>query len=315
MNIKGRPTPAEIPVLEALKSRLPYRHKVYHKLVEDLAYKQKGFDGEKAVDRYTASLPQNNFTTLYDVYLKNKRSSFQIDTLIISPHCIYVIEIKNYVGTVTFDFILNQFTREYNGKVEGFRNPITQATTNKSLLTEWLTYHNILDIPIYTLVTISDPSTIIKIIPEDRDVSHELMHGEYMPQQVMKIDRELKGNRHGYLHQKVGALILGECRLFDFDYKRKYGINSMELLSGVQCPGCGRLGMQRGYKYWKCMHCGVTDKNAHIQAMHDYLLLTSPWMSNFECMQFLQVQSRHLVSRLLKTSNLSYVPARRKWRK
>lgn len=315
MIIKKRTTPIEILVLEALLRRLPPAHKARRKLEEDLAYSQKGFEGEKSVDRFTAALLQTNFTILHDVYLYNKNASFQIDSLIIGPHCIFVVEIKNYVGTVTFDFILKQFTREHNGKITGFRNPITQASTNKLLLTEWLADRNITDIPIYPLVAISDPSTIIKVIPEDRDISNVLMHGEYMSQQVMKIDQELEGRRHGHLHQKVGSMVLGKCEVYNFDFRQKYGIDSKDILGGVQCPECGMLGMMRGYKYWECKHCGKTDSDAYMRALHDYLLLIKPSISNSECMQFLQMQSRHLASRLLKTSNLIYDPARRKWNK
>lgn len=313
MIIKKRTTPNELYVLGALKRRLSPRHRSYYKLLEDLAYSQKGFDGEKAVDRYTVALLQNNFTILHDVFLKNKGSSFQIDTLIIGPHCIFVIEIKNYAGTVTFDFILNQFTREYNGKIEAFRNPITQATTNKLLLTEWLADHNIIDIPIYPLVTISDPITIIKLIPEDRDISHEIMHGEYMPQQVLKINHELKDNAHGHMHQKVGALILGECTQFDFDYKREYGIEPTEILGGVQCPSCGRLGMQRIHSGWLCGKCATISKNAHKNALEDYFMLIKPSIKNSECMRYLGFNSKNVATKLLKEQNLNYDKAHRRW--
>lgn len=315
MKVKNRLTPIQIHVLEALIRRLPPTHRLRRRIEEDLAYSRKGYIGEKDVDRFTAALLQHNFTILHDVYLRHKGSGFQIDTLIISPHCIFVVEIKNYIGTVTFDFNLNQFTREYNGKITGFRNPTIQATTNKLLLTEWLADQNIVDIPIYSLVAISDPSTIIKVIPENRDISHEVMHGEYMPQQVLKIDQEHEGKRHGLLHQKVGAMILGACVEYNFDYGKEYGINQRELLGGVQCSRYGKLGMVRTYKYWECNYCQFSSRNAHIPAIHDYLLLVKPWISNKECMQFLQIPSRHLTTRLLKTSNLIYGPVRRRWYK
>ena len=315
MNIKSRTTPSEIHVLEGLIRRLPPTHRLRRRLEEDLAYRRKGYVGEKAVDRFTASLLQGNFTILHDVYLKHKGSGFQIDTLIVGPHCIFVIEIKNYLGTVTFDFNLNQFTREHNGKITGFRNPIIQATTNKLLLTEWLTDRNVNDIPIYPLVAISDPGTIIKVIPEDQILSREVMHGEYMPQQVWKMDQEFNGKRHGHLHQKIGAIILGACEKYDFDYEKEYGINQRELLGGVHCSSCGRLGMVRTYKYWQCNYCQLSSRNAHIPGINDYLLLVKPWISNKACMQFLQIPSRHLTTRLLKTSNLIYDPVRREWNK
>ncbi|ASN04214.1 nuclease-related domain-containing protein [Virgibacillus necropolis] len=307
MIMKTRTAPNEIFVLTALLRRLPLRHKKRRLLEQNLAYYQRGFDGEKAVDRFTSAILKNNFTILHDVYLD---SAFQIDTLIISPHCIFVVEIKNYKGTLTLDYKLNQFTREENGVITGFRNPILQATTNTILLTNWLAERNIHDIPTYPLFVISDPRTIIKVIPENRDISGEVMHGEYMPQHVMKVDR---GSPHGQLHQKVGAIILRECGTYKFDYQRKYGIHSKDILGGVQCPGCGRLGMKRQYNSWICEKCRVVSKTEHKQALTDYFLLKKSWINNSECMQYLGITSKNLATKVLREQGLGYDNYHRRW--
>ncbi|MFZ3577491.1 nuclease-related domain-containing protein [Virgibacillus sp. DJP39] len=311
MIIKKRKPPIEIHVLEALIRRLPPGQ---NKLQAELAKSNKGFKGEKTVDRFTATLPQNNFTILHDLFLHNKSSSFQIDTLIISPHCIYVVEIKNFVGTVTFDLIVNQLTREHNGHVSGFRNPMIQATTNRHLLTEWLSEHNIVDIPIHPIVAISEPSTIIRVKPAERDISESVMHGEYMPQQIMKMEHALEGKRHAYLHQKIGTLLIAEEGTFNFDYQKKYGIQPGEIMNGVQCPRCGLIGMERKQKSWHCTACGEKDKKAYLTALSDYFILVKPWITNSECMKYLQVNSRHIVTRLLKSSDLTYDEQNKSWK-
>ncbi|WP_430790397.1 nuclease-related domain-containing protein [Virgibacillus flavescens] len=306
MIIKWRTTPIEIHVLEALTRRLP---RCDRRIEEDLAFCQKGYEGEKKVDRFTNSLLKNNFTILHDVYIQHNGASFQIDTLIIGPYCIFVVEIKNYAGEVTFDFNLNQFTRELNGKLTGFRNPIIQATTNSILLTEWLTDHEISDVPIYSLVALSDPSTILKILPENSEFPNEVMHGEYLAQYILKE----KGNPHGYLHQKIGAVILNECGTFNFDYKHKYKIECKDILCGVQCPTCGRLGMKRIHNKWICEKCSITSAIAHQSALTDYLLLIKPWITNSECMRFLGFNSKNVATKLLKEQKLKYDKDRRRW--
>ncbi|WP_157724820.1 nuclease-related domain-containing protein [Virgibacillus phasianinus] len=278
-------------------------------LEQDLAHRQQGYDGEKNVDRFTGALLKNNFTLLHDVYLD---STFQIDTLIIGPHCMFVVEIKNYKGTITLDYKLNQFTREYKGVVTGFRNPIIQAMTNKLLLTNWLAEHNIDDIPIIPLFVISDPATIIKVIPETHDISSEIMHGEYMPQHVIKVNHALN-KPHGHLHQKIGAMIVQECETYHFDYQQKYAIDPKDLLGGVQCTGCGRLGMRRQYNSWICEKCQTVSKTAHIQALTDYFLVKKPWISNSECMRFLGITSKNVATKLLKEHGLYYDPIHRRW--
>lgn len=311
MIIKKRTPPIEIIKLEAAIPRLA--GPLSQRLKKELANCRKGYGGEQKVDRFTALL-KGNFTILHDVYLYINGSSFQIDTLIIGPHSIFIIEIKDLSGTLLFNFITNQFIRTYNNKEESFRNPIIQATTNKLQLTEWLFKCNITDIPIYSLVAIADPSTIIKVIPEDRDISSTVMHGEYIPHQVLKIDSELSGGTK-QLHPKVGKLVLQECQTFDLNLKKEYGISSSSISGGVQCPACKGLEMNRKHSKWNCAHCGHTSRDAHVQALNDYFLLVKPWITNKECRQFLRLESRSVATRILTSFGLQYDRKLKLWLK
>src|SRR5690625_5566190 len=69
--------------------------------------------------------------------------------------------------------------------------------------------------------------------------------------------------------------------------------------------------MVRRHKKWHCMKCGEYSKHAHLKTLSDYFLLFKPWITNKECVNFLQIHSRHVVSRLLKNSNLIYEPKTR----
>lgn len=314
MIIRKRTTPIKIRKLEAVIPRLPPTYKGRRHLESVLAIRKKGYDGEQKVDRYTSAILKENFTILHNVYLYNKGSSFEIDTLIIGPHSIIIVEIKDYIGTVTFDFILNQFTREYRGQVTGFRNPVIQTTTSTVLFTEWLNnHHHTKDIPIHSLIAIGDPSTIIKVIPENKDITDIVMHGEYIPHQVMKINSKLESASQ-QAHRKIGALILQECKPFDFDLNAEYGIKPDDLLGGVQCPGCRLLGMNRKHSKWNCFHCGLTSRDAHVKTLNNYFLLfNKTWITNRECRQFLGLESRSVATRLLKAYNLKYQIENKRW--
>lgn len=312
MIIKKRTPPIEITKLEAVIPRLPQAH-ITKRLEKELANCRKGYEGEQKVDRYTALL-KNNFTILHDVYLHNYGSSFQIDTLLIGPHCIFVIETKDLSGTLLFNFNTNQFIRKYNNKEESFRNPIIQATTNKLQLMEWLSNRYINDIPIYPLVAVADPRTIIKVIPEYQDISNTIMHGENIPHQIMKIDEELAGGTK-QLHSKIGTLILQECATFDLDLSKEHGVIPKSILGGVQCPSCKTFGMKRKHSNWNCAHCKHTSRNAHLRALADYFLLVKPWITNKECRQFLRLESRSVATRILTASGLQYDKKTKRWLK
>ncbi|WP_407058295.1 nuclease-related domain-containing protein [Tigheibacillus jepli] len=72
----------------------------------------------------------------------------QIDNLIITPHAIYIIEVKNFNGTITFDTVLNQFIRDDGRKEGGFHHPITQVELQASRLERWLEENNFPIVPI-----------------------------------------------------------------------------------------------------------------------------------------------------------------------
>ncbi|WP_430790340.1 nuclease-related domain-containing protein [Virgibacillus flavescens] len=226
MIIKKRTTPIDIAKLEAAIPRLPVSYR--NRLEKQLVIRHKGYNGELKVDRYTEAMLAHNFTILHDVYLYNKGCSFQIDTLIIGSHCIFVVEIKDYSGTILFNFTTNQFTRIFNHSETSFRNPIIQSTTNKHQLTQWLEAHNFTSIPIFSLVAIADPGTILKIFPEDFDISNVVMHGEYLPHRIMKIDEEFSKEKR-LLHQKIGAVILKNCEVFNSDFIIESGIDPRHL--------------------------------------------------------------------------------------
>src|SRR5699024_12125383 len=84
-------------------------------------------------------------------------------------------------------------------------------------------------------------------------------------------------------------------------------------MSGVHCPECRKLGMERIYGTWKCHDCGKKSKHAHLRAIADYLLLVKPWINNKQCMRFLHLTSSSLDTRILKTSNLQYQQKYIRW--
>lgn len=67
-----------------------------------------------------------------------------MDTVIITTYAVYIIEIKNFDGILIFDTFFNQLIRHNGSKEEGFRSPITQATTQADLLKQWLHRHHLI---------------------------------------------------------------------------------------------------------------------------------------------------------------------------
>lgn len=112
MVLKRRtPPPLALQELDALIPRLPSNYPRLDEMKQDAAKRYKGFIGEKRIDYYLEKLP-HHFSILQDISLEIKGDTFQVDSLILSDHAIYPIEIKNFHGKMTFNTIFDQFSEQ-----------------------------------------------------------------------------------------------------------------------------------------------------------------------------------------------------------
>src|SRR5690625_1955326 len=142
MIIRRRSKHLVLKKLEAAMLRLPKNFPRLQDIQREIGGRYKGYIGEQKVD-YHLEILASQFTIIQDVCLKVQGRTFQMDSIIITNHAIFCIESKNFDGTITFNTILNQLTRN-DGKTEkGYRYPITQAETHRFHLMNWLHEHNI----------------------------------------------------------------------------------------------------------------------------------------------------------------------------
>lgn len=312
MIIKRRTKPLVLQKLDAIIPRLSPNFPRLAELQGEVSRRYKGHIGEKKVD-YHLDRFANNYTILQGVCLEVEGKRFEIDTIVITQQAIYCIECKNFNGVITFDTIFNQFIRS-DGQIEtGFRHPITQAENHQLQLTQWL-HERHHPIPVHFFVAISDPSTVIKVTGDEEAVAKVVAHGSFIPQKITEKEETLKPNGQVSIRpHKIGEAILRECKEYDFDILRKYGIKHNDIMPGVHCPGCGRLGMEREHRRWHCSKCGEVHQYAHHKAIGDYLLLFKNGISNKECRHFLRVESRGIATRILQNSGLVYHKEKRRW--
>lgn len=316
MILENRSKPTPLKKLDAVLPRLSPHSKKENELEVESRLRYKGYIGEIKVDGYINTHFEKQYTILHDITLKIDGKETQIDSIIITPHAIYILEIKNYNGTIIFNTILHQFTRD-DGKIEtGFRHPITQAETNKLKLKHWLYERKLHHVPVHYFVAISEPSTLIRVIGDEKLIAKVVAHGEHIPKKIMQMETQYQKETPAKLqHRKMGAAILKESYDFDFNILGKYGVIRADILPGVHCPKCGFLGMDRRHTNWKCKKCDNKYKYAHLRAIKDYFLLINSSLSNKECRWFLQLHSRSVATRILQNSGLEYNAKRKRWYK
>lgn len=315
MVIKRRQKPLPLQMLDALMSRLPSNHSQIKVMQKDAAIRQKGYIGEQQVDYHLEKLTQQK-TILQDVCLFIHNRRVQIDTVIIGKYGLYCVEVKNYEGTIIFNTVLRQFIRDDGKEEAGFRNPISQVEQQNMFMRMWLREKKFYNVPVHHFIAISEPSTIIKVEGDEQAIANIVAHAEHIPKMIQEKEQQLK--QSGRAPLPVNALseaILKACQPYYINVLRQYGIRKRDILLGVHCPKCERLRMRRQRRSWYCPFCKQTSKTAHMKAFSDYFLLMDAWITNKQAMQFLQVSSRHVVTRLFKKSNLIYHPKYRAWTK
>ncbi|WP_163969629.1 nuclease-related domain-containing protein [Oceanobacillus halotolerans] len=301
--------------LKKLDTRLPTTFPRYTEMEIDAQKRRKGYVGEQQVDYHLEQFA-DDYIILQDVNLKVNGKNVQLDNIIITEYGIIPVEVKNYDGTITFNTALNTFTRS-NGEVEqGYKHPITQAENQQRNLQTWLQQYNLQHIPVYFFVAISDPRTVIKVVGDEEKIGKIVAHGENIPKLLREKVNELKSHDlRKFDPKKVGHMILNACENYDGEIMKTYQVQKSDLLTGVHCPSCKRLGMRRIFGNWLCLNCNHRSKYAHHRALDDYLLLIRPFITNKACMRFLHLESRGIATRILQHSNLLYDQKRRVWRK
>ena len=95
-----------------------------------MSNKHRGEKGEKKVADVLESISEPHYV-LHDVTLRNPASELthQLDHILIHPHGLFVIETKNYSGTIIMDEISGTWKKLIHGHEERFFSPIAQ---NKS---------------------------------------------------------------------------------------------------------------------------------------------------------------------------------------
>lgn len=299
-----RRKPFVILCYEALFRNLKEQYRTNEIVLADYNRFYAGFRGEKDIDYNLSIYPHQDFFILHDIRLQIYNSHFQIDTLILSKRFICILEIKNWQGELEYNSDLHQLVQKIGDKKIAIKDPIRQAEVQKAHLKMWLKKHGI-EIPIETLVVISNPATIINVNPGDPTIFNKLIRTESLHLSLTRLNelrtREILTNSQAI---KVKNKLLNENIPNHPDLIKKYNITPKHLIKGIPCPSCGFNPMERIYKKWSCPKCLRTDSNVHERKILDYFLLHNDTITNRQCRELLQTSSPRIAYIALNSMNL-----------
>ncbi|MBH0163252.1 nuclease-related domain-containing protein [Fictibacillus sp. 26RED30] len=305
MLVKDRGKSIRIRKLEVMQRRVIKLHPKYLTMEDELSGRLAGHFGEQSNDYFLK--PFRDFSVMHDLRLTAHESYFQIDTLLLSPRYLLNLEVKYITGTLVFDH-LNQVIRvKDDGSEEAFRNPIFQVKRQQSHLIEWMIKNRIPPIPVRSLVVMSNPRTIIKAPPSNKDVLHYITHSPYLQEKIKMIDKMYTDEKLTIKEvTKLSKLIVRHHCPENPDLLKRYGIEEKDIIKGVYCTECFYLPVVRQYGKWHCSRCNFQSEDLHLATLEDFALLFGPTITNKQFCDFLQVPSRHVAKRILRTLDLSY---------
>lgn len=301
MMTRRRNKPLILKKLEAIQRRIRPKHPKASMINAEVAKRLAGYHGELKLDYYLGYIP-NDYVVLPDITLSFDRKDVQFDAIIISRRAIFVIEVKNFQGTISFDPQLRQCFREHRGTTDGFDYPLTQTDNAIILLRKWLEQQNLSGLPIYPIISFAHAETIIKVVGERDPTLNHVTYVTSVPTKMMHIHDNLqKENRK--LQSDIIYRILNATKEFDIDIMSQYEIAHTDIQTGVHCPQCQTLAMEWERQSWHCPTCQHQSKTAHHQALQDYQTIYHTHITNYKCRNFLHIQSRHIARRLLQNAN------------
>ncbi|WP_456277930.1 nuclease-related domain-containing protein [Bacillus sp. AK128] len=307
MIAKERGFPIKIRKLEATLRRLSKNHRKRADITDELAKNYSGYRGEQSMDYYFSYLDNKRYTILHNLRLFDQHHYFQMDSLIISPCFILIVEIKNIKGTLLFERDYKQLIRMYNGKEEVFPSPLIQAKMHQAKLRQWLHAQKLPEIPIDYMVVMSHPQAIIKTTTNYREALEKVTTSFNFINKYEALERihphEISSSRE--VKKMVKHLIANHTE-GNPEILKQFGITSDELVEGIYCPSCTFIPMLRKSTKWFCPQCSCFSKDAHIPSIKDYFLLFDSKITSKRFRTFANINSRSVSSRLLAEMNLPF---------
>jgi len=289
----------------ALLERLPKHHPKRAIVETDYARQLAGYRGEKNLRYFLSFLPDYEYQIFFDLRLNIQNVDFQIDCFILSPRFSLIIESKNIAGTLIFDSRSEQCIRTYNGKEEGFPNPILQVARHRLLLQRWLKQYKFPSLPIEHFVAIAFPTTIIQSAYDDHSIYDKVIQAEGVINKIEKIKLRYKTE---YLStRQINSLcktLLDNHSPPETHILKKFELHEEDLIKGVLCPKCPTTIMNRKHGTWFCPRCKLHSKTAHEQALLEYFLLYDSNITNKQFRDFTLLSNRCAAAYLLSTSTL-----------
>lgn len=240
----------------------PRTKSITHLILESLHYRMnlfaddkrkynnqiKGFQGEQVFDRFI-NHPQQAGFIVNDLFLSNKDTNYQMDSILILNKELIIYEVKNYTGEYRYKsgsfFSKNGYS---------LQNPVDQVNRKKSYLNNWL-LNNGYSHKVNAYVIFINADFYIYNLPPTNTIL-------FAGQLERHFNALVKASRSVKVQNKKLALALANQHNENYrpDNLPSYGFDSLK--KGILCPSCFSFEHTDTRENRICTTCGHKEKIA-----------------------------------------------------
>ncbi|MFA9559879.1 NERD domain-containing protein [Evansella sp. AB-rgal1] len=224
----------------------------------------KGFEGECQFDQMVATQLNDRWLVLNDLLLKLGKSSFQIDSLLVSGTTMNIVDVKNFEGDYFIDE--NGVWRHVGSKRE-MKDPLLQLNRCESSLRQLLYQHRL---------KFTVKSHLLFINPEFTLYQVPVHHPIVLPTQVNRFFEKMKTITPERNPKNIAAAqLLSSLHTVDSPYERSPQYSYDGLKKGILCGCCSSFMLQINRSYMKCNNCRSLEKidSAILRSVEEFQLL------------------------------------------
>lgn len=251
---------------------------------------EAGYAGEKIADRYLERCQfKESAVILPDIQLKvDHLVRIQLDTLIVTPSTLIILEVKNMAGRMIYHDNPPHFECVYPNRPSlTMECPHMQVENSRQYLLRWLAAQGF-EVPVQSKIVLANQKTSVHQAPSEMP----LIYAKHLPlffhSQISQKD-VLSPQQMKLLVRKL----MDQQSVFNpFPLSKYLDLHPGSLAKGCICEECG-LPLQRlSQRRWVCPECGQPEKHAVGRALQDYFMIFDDEITNESCREFLGVNSR-----------------------
>lgn len=258
MLIKNRNESMELVILKLLHARM----KLTGSEQQHHLNLKKGLEGEMKFDSLIANL-NSKFLILNDLLLESNKTTFQIDSLLITQDTVIPFEVKNYEGNYYYqdkNFYICSTGKEIT-------NPLHQLNRIETLLRQFLQMHGF-NLSIKGYLTFVNPEFFLYNAPQNEKM--------IFPPQLNYFIKNLnmKPSNLNSLHRKLADLLI-QSHISESPYTRLPTYHYGQLRKGITCAACQSFLLIISERKAVCDQCGHKEniQTAVVRSVEEFKLL------------------------------------------